>query len=131
MSDQDKIATVKAAYAGFFAGDLAAFLRNFDGESVLIEADSLPYGGTFRGPAQCGQALGGIARAWRDIDFRIVEYTAGGAFVIVYGIFTATGRSSGATISQPLVEVWEFDGSRVVSLRAIYADTAAVVAALG
>lgn len=130
MTQAANVALVKRAYAGIFASDVEAFLAGFDDESLLIEAASLPYGGVHRGRRACLAALAGIGAAWREVRYEIADYAVGAGTVIACGTFTASARTSGVAVSQPLLEIWTLAGGRVVRLEAIYGDTAALLAAL-
>jgi ketosteroid isomerase-like protein len=127
---EDKTTIVTEAYASFGRGDVPGFFKNFDEDSLFSEAPSLPYGGDFRGPKASADALMAIGKYWKDIQYDMVEVVSGERVVIVYGMFAATSRETGKTISMPLTEVWEFDGNRVKSLTPMYFDSAAAAAAL-
>jgi ketosteroid isomerase-like protein len=130
MIAADDVARVKRAYAGILAGDIETFLADFDADSLLIEVASLPYGGVHRGREACLAALAGIGAVWRNVHYEIADYAIGTGKVIACGTFTASARASGVAVSQPLLEIWTLAGGRVVSLEAIYGDTATLLAAL-
>lgn len=126
----DKMKIAGDAYASFARGDLPGFFANFDENSLLIEAPSLPYGGDHRGPEGGTKALMQIGGAWTDIQYDLVDMVAGEKIVVAYGIFSATSRKSGKKVSMPLAEVWEFNGDKVKSVTPLYFDTAAAAEAL-
>lgn len=126
----DKMKIASDAYACFATGDIAGFFTNFDENSTLVEAPSLPYGGEHRGAGAAGEALMKIGSVWTGIKFEVVEMVAGESIVVAYGSFSATSRETGKTVAMPLAEVWEFTGDKVKSITPLYFDTAAAAAAL-
>lgn len=126
----DKLAIVSEAYASFGRGDIDGFFKHFDANARLVEAPSLPYGGVHVGKEAGTKALMAIGEAWTDIKFDITEIIAGEKMVCAYGAFSATGRTSGKSVTMPLAEIWEFEGNTVKAVTPIYFDTAEAVAAL-
>jgi ketosteroid isomerase-like protein len=121
---------VADAYASLGGGSVDGFLQHFDQDSELIEAQGLPYGGVYRGVASIKAALISIRGFWTDTSFEIVAILADEQHVMVYARFAANGCKSGRKIDFPLVEVWRIDAGRVISLTAVYFDTALAAAAL-
>jgi uncharacterized protein len=121
---------VADAYTSLRGGSIDGFLQQFDQDSELIEAQGLPYGGVYRGVASIKTALLSIYGFWTDTSFEIVAMLADEQYVLVYGRFAATARKTIRKIDFPLVEVWRIDAGRVISLTAVYFDTALAAAAL-
>jgi ketosteroid isomerase-like protein len=72
-----RLERVEKAYAGFRAGSLADFVAPFDDDSVMIEASSLPYGGTYRGREDIAAALMQVGEVWTNLSYDIEEIIAG------------------------------------------------------
>lgn len=123
-------ALVEEVYDAFFAGDLDRWFGYIDDNSALIEADSLPYGGTHRGVAQIRDAINVILECWDDGRFDIEEIYASDQSALAYGVMHWTARRTGKRISFPLVERWTFDNGKVREVVPLYGDTALVLAAL-
>ena len=117
-------------YKAFFSGDLERWFSYVDDESVLIEVDGLPYGGTYKGVAEFRRAITVITEIWADIKFDIVEIMSSDLCAMGYGIFSVTSKKTGRRISFPLAEKWTFVGGKIRELRPYYADTVLVRSAL-
>jgi hypothetical protein len=76
------------------AGDLDGFFSVFADDVELHEADSLPYGGVYKGIESFKKGIGIMFDAWHDLSFRIEQFTAGGDLVIIYMQLRATGHAS-------------------------------------
>jgi predicted ester cyclase len=96
----------------------------------LIEAQGLPYGGVYRGLASIRAALTSIRGYWTDVEFEIIDILANDMHAMAYARFAATGVKSGKRVEFPIVEVWKIASTRVISLTAVYFDTAAAAAAI-
>ena len=62
MSAQSNIEAVTRIYAAMAAGNPASAMAYFDQNVVLVEPESLPYGGTHRGLAELGAAIAEIMK---------------------------------------------------------------------
>ena len=122
---------VDDAYAALFErNDLDGFLSDFDENSTMIEAASLPYGGTFRGKETIRTAIQRVFGYWEDFAFDIESIVYGDEYVIAYGRFSATSTKSGKKIDLPLAEVWKIHEGRVALVHPIYSDTKLALDAL-
>ena len=123
---------VDNAYAALFEkGDLDGFLADFDENSVMIEAESLPYGGTFRGRDTIKAAIQQVFGYWHDFSYDIEAITDSAEFVIAYGRFRATSTKTGKQIDIPLAEVWHIRDGKVVLVNPVYSDTKLALDVLG
>jgi ketosteroid isomerase-like protein len=123
---------VDEAYAALFErGDLEGFLNDFDDNSTLIEADSLPYGGTFRGKDPIRTAIQNVFGYWKDFAYDIENVVYGEEYVIAYGRFSATSVKSGRKLDIPLAEAWRVREGRVAFVHPIYSDTKLALDVLG
>lgn len=127
----EPVEVVKAAYAAMLdRGDLEGFLSFFTDDSVLIEADSLPYGGRFVGVDAIRAALLKVVETYSEFSFKPDVFTTSGDWVVAYGMFAVTVRSSGKKVSFPLAEVSQVEGDKIKLIHPVYSDTAAILAAL-
>jgi ketosteroid isomerase-like protein len=122
---------VDEAYAALFKqNDLDGFLRDFDDESELVEAKSLPYGGVFRGRATIKAAIQNVFGYWSAFSYDIESIVYGDEYVMAYGYFRATSARTGKTIDMPLTEVWRIRNGKVLLCSPIYSDTHTALEAL-
>ncbi|WP_156681281.1 nuclear transport factor 2 family protein [Sphingomonas profundi] len=122
---------VDDAYEALFArDDLDGFLADFDDASELVEATSLPYGGTFRGKAAIKAAIQNVFGYWRDFAYTIDAIADGEEYVIAYGRFSATATTTGTRIDIPLAEVWRIRSGKVALCSPLYSDTKLALDAL-
>lgn len=124
MSDAERNrALIKEAYAKLKAGDEDGFYDMFAEDAVLHEAESLPYGGTWRGKAMLRAGVQRMYEAWAEMLFEVEEVTAGGDIAIVLLHTSAKGHSSGKSYAFPVCELWRFRDGKVIELRPFYWDT--------
>ena len=126
----DDIKTVKGIYAAFLGGDFEKWLSFFDENSVLWEAQSLPYGGTFRGSKAIKDAILRMVACWDDVKLDVTDILANEHRVIAYGTFSGTGKATGKRASFPITEMWVISKGKVAEIVAIYADTALALSVL-
>ena len=124
----ENAATLDKIYAAFAVGDWESWKDHIDENSVLIEAESLPYGGRFKG-MDIVKGLEKIAHYWEDFDYQRHETYHGDTAIMVYGTMAATGKATGLRVSMPLAERWVLDGPIVREVTAIYGDTALCIKA--
>jgi len=118
---------VKDAYDALLGnGNLDAFMEVFDDKSVMREATTLPYGGTYVGRDAIRKGIEGVFGYFSSFGYEVHQITSGGDYVIAYGTFSATSAKNGKSVSFPLAEVWKFDGERVEFIEPIYFDVKAV-----
>ena len=132
MTSKSARQVVDDAYAALFErGDLEGFLADFDDNSEMIEADSLPYGGTYRGKDAIRAAIQQvIGEYWNDFAYDIESVVYGDEYVMAYGRFSAVGKKSGKKVSFPLTEVWRIRDGRVRLVHPVYGDTKQAAEAL-
>lgn len=122
---------VDDAYAALFKrNDLEGFLADFDDHSELTEAESLPYGGTFRGRSAIKAGIENVFGYWSAFSYDIESIVYGDEYVIAYGHFRATSSATGKAIDMPLAEVWRIQNGKVLLCSPIYSDTKAAIDAL-
>ena len=132
MTSKSARQVVDEAYTALFGrGDLEGFLADFDENSEMIEAASLPYGGAYRGKNAIGAAIQRvISEYWNDFAYDIESIVYGDEYVMAYGRFSATGKKSGKKVSFPLTEVWRIRDGRVTLVHPVYGDTKQAAEAL-
>jgi uncharacterized protein len=122
---------VENTYAALLErGDMDEFMADFADDAELIEVESLPYGGRFRGKAAIKGAMLNLLTYWSDLSYVIERIVDSTDCVIAQGTFAAKGAKSGIAVSFPLAEVWTVKDGQITELLAIYGDTKQVVDAL-
>jgi nucleoside-diphosphate-sugar epimerase/ketosteroid isomerase-like protein len=118
----DDVATVREFVEG---GDRTAALGMVDEDAVWREAESLPWGGAWRGP-------GGFARLTREID-TLAELSVRDYDIVVAGEVVElrldalfTSRASGRRLPMDVVEHYRVRDGRIHGADAFYRDTQAV-----
>ena len=119
-------ATLNKIYEAFFSGDMKSWLGFWDEESVIYEAESLPYGGHYQGPEQIKSLAEKMGSLWEDFDFQIQEILGSDSRLIAYGTWNGTGKRTGVRVTVPFTEIWVFKDDRVAEVTPIYGDTALV-----
>ncbi len=110
----------------FRRGDIPAILAYLAPDFVIVEAESLPYGGEYHGPAGFQQLLGQIYAAWERLDATVERVVGEGDDVAAF--IATSGRLRGVEqeIAMPLIERWRFRDGKAVFCRPFYADTALI-----
>lgn len=131
MVSIEPVDIVKAAYEAMLGrGDLDGFLAFFAEDGVLLEADSLPYGGRHTGAAAIRTALLQVMDSYSAFSFEPDVFATSGEWVIAYGTFSVTARETGKSVSFPLAETTRVVDGKIKLIHPVYGDTAAILAAL-
>jgi ketosteroid isomerase-like protein len=126
MSAQSNIDTVRGVYAAMADGDPAAVMAHFHDTMVLIEPESLPYGGTYKGLGEVGAAIGTIAQYVDLAGLKVGRVLADDETAVAY--VTATWRNpDGTTQEIPMRECYQFSDSKISEMRVFYWDVATLV----
>ena len=75
-------------------------------------------------------ALIKVMESFSEFSFKPDIFTTSGEWVIAYGTFAVTVRSTGKKVSFPLAEVSHVVDGKIKLINPIYSDTAAILAAL-
>lgn len=127
----DPVAIVKAAYEAMLGrGDIDGFLSYFAEDGVLLEADSLPYGGRYIGADAIRGALVKVAETFSAFSYTPDIFATSGEWVIAYGTFAVTVRATGKSVSFPLAEASHIVDGKIRLINPVYGDTAAILSAL-
>jgi ketosteroid isomerase-like protein len=116
---------LKQAFAGLGKGNAAGFAQLMDEDSELVLPDSIPYGGTYRGPEAAADFLARDIWRWFDeftsTPTRVID--AGDQIVVPVRV-QATAKN-GRTMDVENVWIYEFSDGRLRRGR-VYADTAVI-----
>ena len=89
----------------------------------IIEADSLPYAGTFTGPDEFIGLTDKVFGAWDDVRQTTDHVIADGEHVVILGRFEGRGKATGQYFDVPLAAVWRLEDGKVREIRPFYFDT--------
>jgi hypothetical protein len=98
----------------------------FDEQIVIREAGSLPYGGDWTGTAGLRSLMDTIASTAKLSVSDVEVFDAGGGYVITRQTANFTVDSTGATLSVPMVEVYELRDGKITVIDVYYKDTQAM-----
>jgi ketosteroid isomerase-like protein len=119
------------AYEAQIARDWETFYSVFDPDMEFVEADSLPYGGTYRGLDAFREGNALMLSHWAPFNTEIEEITVGGDLACIHWHITGAARATGTPVDFPLISLWRFRNEKVIELRPFYFDTAMICRALG
>jgi ketosteroid isomerase-like protein len=113
------------------ANDHATLARYVDPEMEIVEPDSLPYHGVFRGVEGYVELFRQISTVWEELTIeqgQIIGAEADNALVIEY-FTTARSRKSGEWLKRdPNLAIWKFRDGKVISMTPFNFDTAKIIA---
>ena len=123
----DQIDVVKTFYDSLVQGDVSKAFSILDPAVEWNVPESLPYGGTYRGPDAVRQYRGQIEAHLAE-GFRLTpeEYLADGERVVVLGRLRGRARATGVEIDVPFAHVWTVRNGKVVARRYVI-DTATLL----
>jgi ketosteroid isomerase-like protein len=120
-----RLALVNQLYALTSAGDWAAAEEHLTDDFVAVEADHLPFAGTYSGKGGLRALFDKVMSMADVIDMQIRETTVGEdhAVTLVDLVFAAGGRAQ-------IAEMFRFRDDRICEIRPYYFDPAPVLAAV-
>jgi len=118
-------AVVESIVAAMQAGDIEGILARFHPEIEIHEADSLPFGGVFRGHAGFQDLLRRLlGPAELSIDTATIREADDAVFILMD--VSLTSRSTGRTLKTQVLEMERFQDGLVRRIDVFYKDTQAV-----
>lgn len=128
----DLFEIIRDFYTAVASGDMARAEAKLSAEHIVIfEAESLPYGGVFHGVEGYRDLTRRLVASWKRVRFDDLKLAQGENRVVANFVMTATGRTTGIEVAFPVVEVFDFEQDRIVSIRPFLWDTHALRKALG
>ncbi|QEV22303.1 nuclear transport factor 2 family protein [Streptomyces alboniger] len=95
----------------------------------LRQADSLPYGGTWRGHDGMTRFFLAMGQAWETFDMVEQEFLATGETAVVLTRIRARARATGRELGFPLLQTITVKEGRITEVRPFYWDTQAIAEA--
>ncbi|MEU2041180.1 nuclear transport factor 2 family protein [Nocardia niwae] len=99
----------------------------FHASVVLHQAESLPYGGTWRGHDGMERFFRAMRDTWERFDMREQRFLATGDTAVVHTEVHARARATGRELTFAILQTIGFADGRIAEVRPFYWDTAAVV----
>ena len=113
------------------AGDWDAVAELLTDDFAILEAESLPYAGTYTGKGALQELYGKVFAFWEDAALETGDICVGDDHVVVMVTVTATSRHNGERLRMPLTEVFHLRGDRISGITPYYFDTASIARATG
>jgi uncharacterized protein len=104
--------------APFFAPDV-----------VLHQAESLPYGGIWRGHNGMERFFVAMSRAWEEFEIVEQEFLSTSGTAVVLTQVHARARATGRELDFPILQTIRVVDERIAEVRPFYWDTAEIAAA--
>ena len=104
--------------APFFAPDV-----------VLYQAESLPYGGIWRGHSGMEKFFLAMSQTWEAFDMVGQEFLSTGETAVVLTHVHARARATGRELEFPVLQTLRVVDGCITEVRPFYWDTAAIAAA--
>jgi uncharacterized protein len=114
--------SVRALYDHVAAGDFNSVTQMLDDDVVFVQADSLPFGGEWRGTSGFAEMAARITAAWPGFAAAPRTFFSNGDAQVA--VLT---RLSGDGIDMDMMELWTVVANRITRCQPFYFDTAAAV----
>lgn len=101
----------------------------FSPKVVLHQADSLPYGGVWRGHSGMEQFFLAMSQTWSGFEIIEQEFVSTELPAVVLTKVHAQSRNTGKEIDFPILQIVHLADGRITEVRPFYWDTAAIGAA--
>jgi len=122
MSKQN-VATVKKFYEHLAQNEFNLAFELLDPDFQLIQAESLPYGGTYRGKEGVEAFFQKLFAYFERFGSEDVSYFSEGNTVITTSVAVRRTRT-GKDFRMPLVQVYHLKAGKLLETRPFYFDTA-------
>ena len=97
----------------------------------IIEADSLPYAGEYKGKGALRELYTKVFAFWDDAALETSDICIAENTVIVLLTIHATSRHNGQRLAMPLCEVFHLRGDKFCGITPYYFDTVSIARATG
>jgi ketosteroid isomerase-like protein len=120
---EQNLQVVRNFYDALANGDWPRAEQGLDAENLeVIVADSMPYGGVWKGIAGFRTLIKFIFASWESLNWKMLDYATGSNLVVAHFHSNGIGKN-GMAFSAPAAEFWRFHNGKAVELRAWYWDT--------
>ncbi|MET1113204.1 MAG: nuclear transport factor 2 family protein [Allosphingosinicella sp.] len=132
MSEQN-VATIRAIYDAFAAGDIPGVVGRMSEDMVWNEAENFPYadGNPYRGPAAIlSGVFGRLGAEWDGFAALPEEFLDAGDTVVVLGRYRGACKATGRALDAQLAHVWRVADGKAVRFQQ-YTDTLQAARVMG
>jgi ketosteroid isomerase-like protein len=117
------------AAGGPGVAEFAVLAPYFAPDVVLRQADSLPYGGIWRGHDGMEEFFRAMSRTWSAFDMVEQRFLTTGEQSVVLTEVRACARATGRRLDFPILQLIRIANGRIAEVRPFYWDAAAIAAA--
>jgi uncharacterized protein len=115
---EQSVEAVKSIYESFGRGDVPAVLGAMTDDIEWQEAEGMPYGGVYHGPAAVAEnVFGPMAEDLEAFAVTPEEFIATGDTVAVVTRYTGTGKSTGKALDVQAVHIWDIRDGKAARFR--------------
>jgi ketosteroid isomerase-like protein len=118
---------VEKLYALSGAGDWAAVAEYMSDDLVIVEADSLPYGGAYTGRNALRDLFEKVMAYWEDPSVEMHGITASQDRGVSILTLNVTSRQTGRRLALDIAETFRFRDSKLIEIKPYYFDTHLIV----
>lgn len=125
-----KVDVVRRLFKAVEERDLEAYLDCYDERIEIHEAESLPYGGVYRGPDGVVEHATAWGQAWDSLqtpeEHQLDATFFEGESETVAAVFRhrAVDRNRGERLDSPVVGIYDVRGGKIVRSQMFHADSA-------
>ncbi|HWM08443.1 MAG TPA: nuclear transport factor 2 family protein [Solirubrobacteraceae bacterium] len=101
----------------------------FSPDVVLHQAETLPYGGTWRGHDGMERFFVAMSETWEAFEMLEQDFLVAADTAVVHTRVRARARATGRELEFPILQTLRFEAGRIAEIRPFYWDTAAIAAA--
>lgn len=130
MSDALRKA-VDGLYDAMANQDMEAYASFSHPDFAFVESPALPFAGNYQGIEGFQQLVGKVFELCSDLKTVPGATAVNKDHVMVWVDISLTGRATGKTVNTSLIEVFRFEGDKVIEIRPFYFDTDLVSALEG
>jgi uncharacterized protein len=117
------------AAGGPGSASFALLAPYFATDVVLYQADSLPYGGVWRGHEGLERFFLAMSRAWDVFEMVDQEFLSDTSPLVVLTRVRARARATGRELRFPILQTITVEDGRITEVHPFYWDTAAIAKA--
>lgn len=118
--DNKLVSIVKELYEALPKGDLAPYEKNTHADFKIVESDSLPFSGVFRGMKGFHELIEKVMGLFSEFDPEPTIITSGDNTVMVWVKLKLTGRNTNRSITTEMIEVFKFEGDKIIEIQPFY-----------
>ena len=97
---------------------------------VVVESESLPMAGVWRGPEGYKKLMETIANAFDEFNVEPQEFINSGDYVTIFTTITGKAKTTGNSWKTKGICFWKFKGHKIIEVRPYYMDVRAITEAM-